>query len=74
MNVSSIICNVAGNVSLLMIRKNEFLNYDSIYDAENINAYLEFNTLKIVMLLPTRWILSEFSETSSESKAYFEEN
>ena len=73
MNVSSIICNVAGNVSLLIIRKDEFLNYDSIYDAENINAYLKYNTLKIVMLSTTTLILSEFSETLSEIMAYFEE-
>ena len=71
MNVSSIICNVAGNVSLLIIRKDEFLNYDSIYDAENINAYLKSNNLK-VMLSTTTLILSEFLETLSEIMAYFE--
>ena len=73
MNVSSIICNVAGNVSLLIIRKDEFLNYDSIYNAENINAYLKSNTLKVVILSTTTLILSEFSETLSEIMAYFEE-
>ena len=72
MNVSSIICNVAGNVSLLIIRKDEFFNYDSIYDAENINAYLKSNNLK-VMLSTTTFFLSEFSETLSEIMAYFEE-
>ena len=73
MNVSSIICNVAGNVSLLIIRKDEFLNYDSIYDTENINAYLKSNNLKVLMLSTTTLILSDFSETLSEIMAYFEE-